>query len=47
MAKYLAMQIQKEKLNYDDVILRFPELKEEIDTHLAEMEVRNEELALA
>ena len=31
MATYLAMQILKEKLRYEQVILKFPEYKEDID----------------
>ena len=38
MAKYLARQIQKGKLDYDEVILKFPALKDEIDIFLAEEE---------
>lgn len=31
MAKYLANQIKKGKLNYDYVIAKYPQFKEEID----------------
>lgn len=31
MAKYLASQIKKGKLNYDDVVAKYPQFKEEID----------------
>jgi len=31
MAEYLAMRIKEGKLDYDAVILRFPNLQEEID----------------
>ena len=31
MAKYLASQIKKGKLNYDDVVTKYPQFKEEID----------------
>ena len=31
MATYLAMQILKEKLRYEQVIPKFPEYKEDID----------------
>jgi hypothetical protein len=31
MAKYLANQIKKGKLVYDDVIAKYPQFKEEID----------------
>ena len=36
MAKYLAMRIKQGKLDYDEVIAKYPELKEEIDKYLAE-----------
>lgn len=38
MAKYLAERIKKGKLDYDEVIQRYPELKEEIDFYLRENE---------
>lgn len=31
MANYLARQIKEGKLNYDDVIAKYPQYKEEID----------------
>lgn len=31
MAKYLARQIKEGKLNYDDVIAKYPQYKEAID----------------
>lgn len=31
MAKYLASQIKKGKLNYDEVVAKYPQFKEEID----------------
>ena len=34
MARYLARQIQKGKLEYEEVILKFPNLKDEIDAEL-------------
>ena len=34
MAKYLATQIKKGKLNYDKVIEKYPQFKEEIDKYL-------------
>ena len=34
MSKYLALQIYKEKLDYDEVILKYPLLKETIDVEL-------------
>lgn len=36
MAKYLANQIIQGKLDYDTVIAKFPDLKEEIDKILEE-----------
>lgn len=36
MAKYLAMRIKQGKLKYEEVIARYPELKEEIDRYLEE-----------
>lgn len=36
MAKYLAMRIKTGKLEYDEVIAKYPEFKEEIDKYLAE-----------
>ena len=35
MATYLAMQILKKKLKYEQVMPKFPEYKEDIDTILA------------
>ena len=37
MAKYLASQIYKGKLKYDDIIARYPNLKDEIDAELANL----------
>lgn len=34
MSKYLALQIYKEKLDYDEIILKYPLLKETIDEEL-------------
>ena len=34
MAKYLARQIKEGKLDYEAVVKRFPQYKEEIDEHL-------------
>lgn len=34
MAKYLARQIKAGKLDYDEVIARYPQYKEEIDAIL-------------
>lgn len=36
MARYLAWQIKEGKLEYDAVIAKFPDLKEEIDRYLDE-----------
>lgn len=36
MEKYLAMRIKEGKLKYEDVIIKFPQLKEKIDELLAE-----------
>ena len=36
MAKYLAMRIKAGKLEYDKVLAKYPEFKEEIDKYLAE-----------
>ena len=36
MAEYLAMRIKQGKLNYDTVVKKYPELKEEIDRYLKE-----------
>ena len=36
MAKYLARQIKLGKLNYDEVIAKYPQFKEDIDRYLAE-----------
>ena len=38
MPKYLALQIYKEKLNYDDVILKYPSLKDDIDAELERLQ---------
>lgn len=35
MAKYLARQIKAGKLDYDEVIAKYPNLKDEIDRYLA------------
>ena len=35
MAKYLAMRIKAGKLDYDEVIVKYPEFKDEIDAILA------------
>jgi len=34
MAKYLARQIQKGKLDYDEVVTKYPQYKDEIDAIL-------------
>jgi len=34
MAKYLASRIQEGKLNYDEVIAKYPQYKDEIDAIL-------------
>lgn len=34
MAKYLARQIKKGKLDYDAVVAKYPQYKEDIDTIL-------------
>lgn len=31
MAKYLAMRIKQGKLDYDEVVARYPQFKDEID----------------
>lgn len=36
MAEYLAMRIFKGKLDYDAVVRKYPQFKDEIDTYLAE-----------
>lgn len=38
MAKYLARQIKAGKLNYDEVIEKYPQYKEEIDEILGKRE---------
>lgn len=35
LAEYLAIRIEKGKLNYNDVVEKYPECKEGIDTTLA------------
>ena len=35
MARYLAMQIKKGNLNYNEVVAKYPTLKDEIDGYLA------------
>lgn len=35
MAEYLALQIRKGALNYDNVIAKYPNLKTKIDEYLA------------
>lgn len=35
MAKYLARQIKLGKLNYDEVVAKYPQFKEEIDNILS------------
>lgn len=35
MAKYLARQIKMGKLDYDEVVTKYPQFKEEIDTILS------------
>lgn len=35
MAKYLATQIKKGKLDYDTVVAKYPQYKEAIDSFLA------------
>lgn len=37
MAKYLAMRIKQGKLNYDDVIAKYPQYQDEIDSILNEV----------
>ena len=37
MAEYLARRIYIGKLNYDDVINRYPQFKEDIDKYLEEL----------
>lgn len=37
MAKYLARQIYNGKLDYDEVIAKYPQFKEEIDQALEDM----------
>lgn len=34
MAKYLARQIKAGKLDYDEVVAKYPNLKDEIDKYL-------------
>lgn len=34
MPKYLALQIFKGKLNYEEVVTKFPDFKDEIDAEL-------------
>ena len=36
MAAYFAMRLEKGKLNYNDVIARYPQFKDEIDQIIAE-----------
>ena len=36
MAKYLAMRIKAGKLDYDEVVAKYPQFKDEIDRILAE-----------
>ena len=36
MARYLAQRIKEGKLDYDEVIKKYPQFKEEIDRILAE-----------
>lgn len=38
MAKYLAMRIKQGKLEYDAVIAKYPQYKEEIDAYLSVIE---------
>lgn len=38
MARYLAMRIHQGKLDYDEVIAKYPNLKEDIDKYLAQYE---------
>lgn len=38
MAKYFAMRIEKGKLNYTDVVQKYPEYKDSIDQILADDE---------
>ena len=38
MARYLAKQIYAGKLDYDAVIAKYPQFKDEIDAFLKEME---------
>ena len=37
MAKYLAMRIKQGKLNYDDVVAKYPQYQDEIDNILDEV----------
>ena len=37
MAKYLARQIKMGKLDYDEVIMKYPQFKEDIDRYLSEI----------
>ena len=39
LAKYLATQIYLNKLNHDTVINTYPDIKDEIENYLSEMEV--------
>lgn len=39
LAKYLAVQIDQKKLDYDMVIKSYPELKESIDAYLDDMQI--------
>ncbi len=41
MAKYLALQIHKGKLVYDDVIGLYPQFKADVDAELAKLEGEN------
>ena len=35
MARYLATQIEKGKLDYDFIVKKYPQFKDEIDNYLA------------
>ena len=37
MAKYLAMRIEQGKLNYEEVVFKYPQYQDEIDSILNEV----------
>ncbi|WP_375104037.1 hypothetical protein ACDZ28_03915 [Paenibacillus sp. RS8] len=43
MAKYLAMRIEMGKLDFDEVITRYPKLESEIKGYLSDGDVPNAE----